>query len=118
MRGRGMRRLRILLMLAALTASTGLVGCVPTSMGIFTPVPVPAWVTERMEEKYCHLNDFRTPVLPPIKEGAPPPICEDPPDESRVLRAIPHVKRGVPYICEEHRDNVQVVNELVVDKID
>jgi hypothetical protein len=87
-------------------------------MGIFTPIPVPAWVTERMEEKYCYPNDFRTPILPPIREGFPPPLCEDPPDEARVLRAIPHVKRGVPYFCEEFRDNVQVVTERLVDKID
>lgn len=113
-----MRKLRTLLLLAALAVAVGLSGCMPLSMGIFTPVPVPPWVTERMEEKYCHLNDFRTPILPPIQEGAPPPICEDPPDEARILRALPHVKRGVPYICEEHRDNIQIVTELIVDKID
>ena len=79
---------------------------------------MPPWVTERMEEKYCHQNDWRTPILPPIKKGAELPRCEDPPDEARVLRAMPKVARGVPYFYEEHRDNTQVVTELMVDKID
>src|ERR1700756_2259327 len=84
-------------------------GCNPYSMGLATPIPVPPWVTERMEEKYCHQNDFRTPIMPPIREGFPPPLCEDPPDEAMVLRAMPHVARGVPYFYEEFRDNIQVV---------
>jgi hypothetical protein len=88
-------------------------------MGIFTPIPVPPWVTERMEEKYCYKNDFRTPILPPIREGFAPPACEDPPDDATVLRAMPPVKRGVPYFCEEFRDDIVVVTERpLVDKID
>jgi hypothetical protein len=109
---------RTLLLLAALAAPAGLGGCYPLSMGLFTPIPVPPWVTERFEEKYCWKNDFRTPILPPILEGYPPPLCEDPPDEARILRAMPHVCRGVPYFYEEHRDDIQVVTELLVDKID
>ena len=113
-----MRTLRSLLLLAAVAAAAGLGGCAPYSMGLATPIPVPPWVTERMQEKKCHKNDFRTPILPPIQEGFPAPICEDPPDEARVLRAIPKVTRGVPYFYEEHRDNIQTVSELIVDKID
>ena len=90
----------------------------PVTMGLATPIPVPAWVTERMEDKYAHKNDFRTPVLPPIREGFPPPICEDPPSEQEVLRAMPRVTRGVPFVYEEFRDNVEIVSERLVDKID
>jgi len=113
-----MTKLRLLLMTAALGAPALLGGCYPLAMGIFTPIPVPAWATERMEEKYCHKNDFRTPIMPPILYGAPPPTCEDAPDEARILRAWPKVTRGVPYIYEEHRDNVNIVTELLVDRID
>jgi hypothetical protein len=120
-----MRRMRTLMLVAlAAAAPAGLSGCVPTitswpfSMGAYTPIPVPPWVTERMEEKYCYQNDFKTPVMPPIREGYPPPLCEDPPDEARILRALPHVARGMPYFYEEFRDNIQVVTELLVDKID
>ena len=114
-----MRRLRTRILLAALAALPVVMsGCIPYSMGFLTPIPVPPWVTERMEEKYCFKNDFRTPILPPIREGFPPPLCEDPPDESRILRAIPPVVRGVPYFYEEFRDDVDVVAERLVDKID
>ena len=108
----------VVLLAAAVVAPAGLSGCHIFSMGFATPIPVPAWVTERMEEKYCFKNDWRTPILPPIREGFPPPLCEDPPDEARVLRAMPHVKRGVPYFCEEFRDSIQIVTERLVDKID
>jgi hypothetical protein len=114
-----MRKVRTLVLVAvAAIAPGGLGGCLPLSMGIFTPIPVPPWVTERMLEKYQWNNDFRTPILPPIREGFPPPLCEDPPDESAVLRAMPHVARGVPYFYEEFRDNISIVTERLVDKID
>lgn len=103
-------------LIAALSLSV--TGCMPFSMGIFTPTPVPPWVTERMEEKYTHRNDHRTPIMPPIKEGAAPPICEDAPDDAQVIRAMPHMARGFPYVYEEHRDDVQIVTERLVDKID
>jgi len=106
------------LIAGALLAPACVVGCVPYSMGIATPIPVFPWVTERMEEKYCAKNDFRTPVMPPIREGFPPPLCEDPPDEERILRAMPHVPRGIPYVYEQFRDNVEIVTERMVDKID
>lgn len=95
-----------------------LVGCSPFSMGIFTPIPVAPWVTERMEEKYCHENDFRTAILPPIPKGGPLPLCEDPPSDGMILRALDRVKRGVPYVCEEFRDNITIIPELIKDKID
>jgi hypothetical protein len=113
-----MNRYRVLLLVAAFAAPLGGVGCFPLSAGIFTPIPVPPWVTERMEERVCHKNDFRTPVLPPLVEGAPLPTCEDPPDEARVLRAWPGPARGVPYFYEEHRDQIQIVPELIKDQID
>ena len=62
-----MRKVRtwVLLIVAAI-APMGLTGCVPMSMGIFTPMPMPPWVTDRMEEKFCHKNDYRTAIMPPI----------------------------------------------------
>jgi hypothetical protein len=93
-------------------------GCVsPLSMGFATPIPVPVWVTERMEEKYCYKNDHRTPVLPPIPPGHRP-ICEDEPDLASILRAMPHVTRGVPYFYEEFRDDIDYTVEKIADHID
>jgi hypothetical protein len=114
-----MLKARTLVLLAgvvsAIMASSG---CVPFSMGIFTPIPVPPWVSERMEEKYQWDKDNKTPILPPIKEGFPPPLCEDPPSDAEVLRAMPHITRGVPYIYEEFRDQIHITSERLVDKID
>ncbi len=114
-----MGKLRTLVLIAGATlALVGTGGCHPLSMGIFTPVPVPPWVTERMEDKYCYQNDHRTPIMPPIKEGFPPPLCEDPPSEAEILRAMPQIPRGLPYVYEEFRDNIQITTERLVDRID
>jgi hypothetical protein len=118
-----MGKVRTWLWLAtAVLAPMSLSGCLSWdawySMGVATPVPVPPWVTERMEDKYCWANDFKTTILPPIPAGSPPPICEDPPDLATVLRAMPRVKRGVPYYYEEFRDDIEYTAERLVDKID
>ncbi len=113
-----MGKARSLMLLAGAALPLAFAGCFPYSMGVATPIPVPPWVTERMEEKYCAKNDFRTPIMPPIREGYPLPMCEDPPDESMILRAMPHVARGIPYFYEEHRDDIQIVTERLVDRID
>ena len=115
-----MRRLRSTILLAgALLTPVALSGCFPNpfSMGFGTPIPVPPWVTERMEEKYGNQNDWRTPILPPIPPGHRP-LCEDPPDRAAILRAMPRVTRGVPYIYEEHRDDLDFVVEKLADHID
>ena len=88
------------------------------SMGIFTPIPVPPWVTEREQEKFAGKQDYKTVIMPPIREGFPPPMCEDPPDKAMVIRALENVARGVPYVYEEFRDDIDVVAERMVDRID
>ena len=93
-------------------------GCNLFGLGWLTPVPVQPWVAERMDEKYMHKNDGRVPIMPPIRDGYPPPICEDPPSDGEVLRAMPRVARGVPYVYEEFRDTVVIVKNRLVDKID
>lgn len=83
-----------------------------------TPIPVPPWVSERMEEKFDQRLKERTPIMPPILPGQPLPTCEDPPTEEEVIRALPKVTRGVPYIYEEFRDDFTIVVEKLVDQID
>jgi hypothetical protein len=119
-----MRKLRTCVLLAAaLLTPLGLTGCFgqginPFGMGIFTPIPVMPWTTEVLEKKLCHPNDYRTPIMPPIRDGYPPPICEDPPGDAEVLRVMPRVSHGVPYVYEEFRDNIRIVYERLVDRID
>ena len=79
-----MRRLRNLaLLVTAVLAPFYASGCLPFWM---VPIPIPPWVTEKMEEK-CEKNDYRTAVMPPIQDGVPEPTCEDPPSVRQVLRA-------------------------------
>jgi hypothetical protein len=114
-----MKALRSLVMAAGVLALPILTsGCVnPLSMGIFTPVPMQPWVADRIEERLKYKNDYRTPVLPPIPAGFRP-LCEDPPDRAEILRTMPRVARGVPYIYQEFRDDMEFTVEKLVDKID
>ena len=115
-----LRRTMLLLTAALVPAASG--GCLgyilPIGMGIYTPIPVQPWTAERIEDMYLHKNDFRTPIMPPIMEGVPPPACEDAPSEPEVLRALGRPARGVPYVYEEFRDNIRIISERLVDKID
>ncbi|QVL30620.1 hypothetical protein KIH39_17390 [Telmatocola sphagniphila] len=108
--------LRKSLMLLAVALVAAPIGC--AFPGPFTPIPVQPWTSEKIENQYLHKNDFRTPIMPPIREGFPPPLCEDEPSVREVLRAMPSMTRGVPYVIEEFRDDVRVAFERIVDKID
>ncbi len=94
------------------------VGCNPLTLGFLSPIPVPPWTAERLEQKLNHKNDGRVPIMPPIRDGFPPPICEDAPGDAEVLRAMPPVPRGVPYVYETFRDDIVIVKNRLVDKID
>jgi hypothetical protein len=115
----------LMLLGLALPALVSLTGCLglpgtfnPFAMGPFTPIPVQPWMGDRIEEKYDLRRDFRTPVMPPIPEGGPLPLCEDPPTEREILRALARVTRGVPYFYEEFKDDIEFVTERLVDRID
>jgi hypothetical protein len=111
-----LRRKLLLLTVAVLPVWS--IGCNPFGIGPFTPVPIQPWVAERMDAKYNHKNDGRAPIMPPIRDGYPPPICEDPPSDQEVLRAMPRVARGAAYLYEEFRDDIIIVKNRLVDKID
>src|ERR1700676_2085853 len=109
-----MKALRSLVTAAVLALPVLTSGCAtPLSMGIFTPVPVPPWVADHIEERLKYKNDNRTPVLPPIPAGFRP-LCEDPPDRAEILRTMPRVARGVPYLYQEFRDDMEFTVEKLV----
>lgn len=115
-----MKRLRTWLTLAGVTLLCGsTTGCFnPFAMGIGTPLPMQPWVADRINERMCEgKNDHRAPVLPPIPPGHRP-LCEDPPEMAEILRAMPRVARGVPYIYEEFRDDIEVTVEKIADHVD
>jgi hypothetical protein len=113
-----MKSLRRWLFLASvMLAPAFLSGCSPFGLGFATPIPMQPWVAEFVEERLVNKNDHRTPVLPPIPPGHIP-LCEDPPDRQEILRTMPRVTRGIPYIYEEFRDEIEFTVEKLVDKID
>jgi len=110
---------RMMLMALAVVLPALASGCInPFGMGFGTPIPMQPWVPDRIEERLVYgKNDHRTPVLPPIPPGHRP-LCEDAPDLAEILRAMPRVARGVPYIYEEFRDDINFTTEKLVDTID
>jgi hypothetical protein len=62
-----------------------------------------------------HHYDNRTSIFDKYRENDP--HCPKGPDEARVLRALPPLRR-LPGIYEEARDNIQIVTERIVDKVD
>ena len=109
------RRKLLLMALAVLPLS---VGCAALGPAALLLIPVQPWMADRMEEKYQNTNDTRTPVLGPVRDGYPEPLCEDPPSDREILRAMPRVARGVPFVYEEFRDDTQLVKNRLVDTID
>src|SRR5438105_2268874 len=61
--------------------------------------------------------DVNTPILPPIASGDRHD-CANPPDRATILRALPRVAQGIPYIYEESRDNLEFTVECLVDRVD
>jgi hypothetical protein len=113
-----MKSLRSWLFLAGFSlAIAGGNGCVPMSMGIFTPVPVQPWMSDQVENRMQNPSDHKTTVLGPIPAGYRP-LCEDPPDRSTILRALPPVTRGVPYMYEQFRDDLDFSIVRLVDQVD
>lgn len=77
---------------------------------------------ESVERTGCKVEaSGPVPVLPPLRDGAlpdapPPPCIHD------VLKALPPAPRGVPFVFEVSRENIEqtarVVKELEADKLD
>ena len=59
-------------------------------------------------------GDFRMPTIPPIRPNTPASTCEDAPEDAEILRAL----RPLSSAGEESRDNIQIVTERLVDKLD
>jgi hypothetical protein len=109
----------LILLSGLVVLALGTTGCVfaPLGMGIWTPIPVPVWVTEYMQDRVCYANDHKAVIMPPIPPGYRP-FCEDPPDKATILRAWPKFTRGIAYVYEVFYDDIDIVVEKIVDTID
>jgi hypothetical protein len=84
---------------------------------VFTPIPVMPWTTEVIQDKLQGRNDFRTPIVQPLRAGFPCPF-DDTPSNAEVLRLLPRTSRGVPFVYQEARDDIRIVTEKIVDRVD
>jgi hypothetical protein len=87
------------------------------SVGCVSARPVRCCAAERPAGKDCPANDCRTPTIPPV---LPVEVEQEakPPDEAQILRAMPPVENPFPEILRVSRDNIQIVMERLVDKVD
>lgn len=85
-----------------------------------TPVPVSAYFSEEIENTYWEEERYaKVPILDPVEGEHAPLFCMDPPRPDEVMRAMPDsVGGGVPFFAETQRNNVQIVVENIVDRID
>jgi len=114
---RAKRYLALAVVGATLLASLGCVPLHALTLAAHT-VPVPPWTADRLEEKFAARLKHRTAILPPIPPGTKPPACLDLPSEEEIIRALPKVTRGIPYLYEEFRDDFTIVITPLVDRVD
>jgi len=84
------------------------------------PIPVSAYFSEKIEDTYWEEERYgKVPVLDPVEGEHAPLFCLDPPSPDEVIRSLPdEVGGGIPFLAETHRNNVRIVVEPIVDRID
>jgi hypothetical protein len=80
-------------------------------------VPVPAYQSQLIEDKLWEDERYnRVPVLDPVEGEV---FCVDPPSEDQVMRAMPtDASGGVAFFQETQINNVRIVVEPLVDRLD
>ena len=124
------RRLALLVLLGAITTSCS--GCKVFFDGVVTtaafcrywiatpPIPVSPYYSQQIEDAYWEEERYtRVPILDPVEGENAPLFCLDPPSSDEVMRALPdHAKGGFAFVAETARNNVRIVVEPIVDRID
>lgn len=83
------------------------------------PIPVSAFQSQRIEDKLYDNERFKVPVLDPMEGENAPNFCMDPPSDHEVMRTLPDSPAGgVAFFKETQRNNVRIVKELIVDRLD
>ncbi len=83
------------------------------------PLPVSAWQSQQIEDELWALERDRVTILDPIEGENAPTFCQDPPSDDEVMRALPDSPAGgFAFLMETHRNNVRIVKELIVDRLD
>jgi hypothetical protein len=67
------------------------------------------------ERPFIHVEDYRTPIMSPLRGGGRLPECEAPPSEREILRAISGASQKGD---EKSIDDVKISCERVLDKVE
>lgn len=88
--------------------------------GTTPPIPVSPYMSQQIEDTYHEEERYAgVPILDPVEGEHAPLICLDPPTPDEVVRALPDTTSGgVPFIAETSRNNVRMIVDLIVDRVD
>lgn len=105
------------------TLTGGLIGVVYEGMVFWKALPVmpiSAYHTQRIEDQLWEDERYnRVPVLDPVEGENAPIFCVDPPSDDQVMRSLPDdVSGGIAFLQETQRNNVRIVVEPIVDRLD
>ena len=83
-------------------------------------IPVSARASQMVEDAYHEAERYdKVPILDPVEGEHAPLFCLDPPTPDEVMRALPNeTDRGVAFLAETNRNNVRIVVEPIVDRLD
>ena len=83
-------------------------------------MPISPYHTQRIEDQLWEEERYnRVPILNPIDGENAPIFCVDPPSDDQVIRALPDdVGGGIAFLQETQRNNVRIVVEPIVDRLD
>ena len=91
-------------------------------LGLFgIPVPVsPYFQHKREKEFWNHERYERVPILGPITSGGPA-VALDAPSDDEVMQALERarpIEGGLPFLYEQHRNDIKIMKEKIADYID
>lgn len=83
-------------------------------------IPITPYMSQQIEDTYWEEERYgKVPILDPVEGENAPIFCLDPPSEDEIVRALPDkTSGGVAFLAETHRNNMRMVVELIVDRVD
>lgn len=83
-------------------------------------IPVTPYYSQMIEDTVWEEERYKkVPILDPVEGENAPLFCLDPPSADEVMRALPDMTSGgVAFLAETSRNNVRMVVEPIVDRLD
>lgn len=83
-------------------------------------IPVSPYYSQQIEDTYHEEERYgKVPILDPVEGEHAPLFCLDPPSPDEVIRSLPdQAAGGFAFFAETQRNNVRIVVEPIVDRVD